>query len=218
VVKGDFWFVFDDLIECANNVQTEQGISPVMFVSNAVLFPGCLIPIRIFESRYQMMLKDVLSGNRTFILSFHPEDLTQPMTGSLGLIRSCVDQSDGTSILMLEGLKRVLLHQKISDRPYPSWKYKTYHNNDDYETIDEALVENLRNQILQLNKRVGSDFELYCSTENVDEITSTCDRLIDMTIHSLSFKKIFYDCLSAKRKIKQTLDIIGSINRGPGTI
>jgi hypothetical protein len=24
--------------------------------------------------------------------------------------------------------------------------------------------------------------------------------------------------LSAKRKIKQTLDIIGSINRGPGTI
>ena len=78
--------MFDDLIECSNNIQTEAGVSPVMFVSNAVLFPGCLIPIRVFESRYQMMLKDVLCGNRTFILSFHTEDLTQGMTGSLGLI------------------------------------------------------------------------------------------------------------------------------------
>ena len=100
--------MFDDLIECSNNIQAEAGVSPVMFVSNAVLFPGCLIPIRVFESRYRMMLKDVLGGTRTFILSFHAEDLTQGMTGSLGLVRSCVDQRDGTSILMLEGLKRVL--------------------------------------------------------------------------------------------------------------
>ena len=60
-----------DLIEYTNNVQTEEGTSPVMFVSSAVLFPGCRIPIRVFESRYRIMLKDVLNGDRTFILSFH---------------------------------------------------------------------------------------------------------------------------------------------------
>lgn len=206
--------MFDDLIECSNNIQTEAGVSPVMFVSNAVLFPGCLIPIRVFESRYRMMLKDVLGGNRTFILSFHTEDLTQQgMTGSLGLVRSCVDQRDGTSILMLEGLKRVLLQQRVGENSYPTWKYQTSHNTDDFEMLDKTLVENLRNQIQQLNKQVGSDFELYCSTESVFEITSTCDRLIDITIHSLSFKKEFFNCLSTERKIKQTLDVIDTINR-----
>lgn len=204
--------MFVDLIECSNNVETEEGISPVMFVSNTVLFPGCFIPIRVFESRYRMMLKDVLSGNRTFILSFHPEDRTHRMTGSLGLVRSCVDQTDGTSILMLEGLKRVVLDQRVGGKPYTTWKYQTSHNTDDYEMLDQPLVENLRNQIQQLNKRVGSDFELYCSTSSVVEITSTCDRLIEMTIQSLSFKKEFFDCLSTERKIKQTLDVIGTIN------
>ena len=196
--------MFDDLIECSNNIQAEAGVSPVMFVSNAVLFPGCLIPIRVFESSYRMMLKDVLCGNRTFILSFYAEDPTQGMTGSLGLVRSCVDQRDGTSILMLEGLKRVLLQQRVGENPYPTWKYQTSHNTDDFEMLDKTLVENLRNQIQQLNKQIGSDFELYCSTESVFEITSTCDRLIDITIHSLSFKKEFFNCLSTERKIKQT--------------
>ena len=204
--------MFVDLIEFSNNIETEEGTSPVMFVSNTVLFPGCLIPIRVFESRYRIMLKDVLRGNRTFILSFHPEDPTQRMTGSLGLVRSCVDQTDGTSILMLEGLKRVVLDQRIDDKPYATWKYKTSHNTDDYEMLDHRLVENLRNQIQQLNKRVGSDFEFYCSTGSIVEIMSACNRLIEMTIESLTFKKEFFDCLSTERKIKQTLDVIGTIN------
>jgi len=204
--------VYVDLIEYPNNVQTEEGTSPVMFVSNVVLFPGCQIPIRVFESRYRIMLKDVLNGNRTFILSFHPEDPTHSKTASLGLVRSCVDQTDGTSILMLEGLKRVVLDQRIGEEPYPTWKYKTSHNTDDYEILDKPLVENLRDKIQQLNKQVGSDFELYCSTASVVEITSTCDRLIEMTVQSLSFKKEFFDCLSTESKIKQTLDVIDTIN------
>ena len=203
--------MFVDLIECSNNIETEEGTSPVMFVSNTVLFPGCLVPIRVFESRYRIMLKDVLRGNRTFILSFHPEDSTQRMTGSLGLVRSCVDQTDGTSILTLEGLKRVVLDQRVGEKPSTTWKYKTFDNTDDYEMLDDHLVENLRNQIQQLNKRVGSDFEFYCSTRSVVEITSTCDRLIEMTIHSLTFRKEFFDCLSTERKIKQTLNVIGTI-------
>ena len=204
--------MYVDLIEYRNNILTEEGTSPVMFVSNAVLFPGCRIPIRIFESRYRIMLKDVLSGDRTFILSFHPEDPNGRMTASLGLVRSCVDQTDGTSILMLEGLKRVVLDHLISDEPYSTWKYQTLHNTDLYENLDHTLVEKLRNKIQQLNKQVGSDFELYCSTSSVVEIMSTCDHLIEMTVESLGFKKEFFDCLSTERKIKQTLNVIETIS------
>ena len=204
--------MYVDLIEYTNNIQTEEGTSPVMFVSNAVLFPRCQFPIRIFESRYRIMLKDVLSGDRTFILSFHPEDPNGRMTASLGLVRSCVDQTDGTSILMLEGLKRVVLDHQISDEPYSTWKYKTVHNTDLYENLDHTLVEKLRDKIQQLNKQVGSDFELYCSTSSVVEIMSTCDHLIEMTVESLGFKKEFFDCLSTERKIKQTLNVIETIS------
>jgi Lon protease-like protein len=203
--------VFVGLIEHSNNFKAEEEISPVMFVSNAVLFPGCLLPIRVFESRYRMMLKDVLSSNRTFILSFHLENPIHHMTASLGLVRSCVDQTDGTSILMLEGLKRIMLCQRIGGMPYPIWKYRTCINTDNYEMLDKSLVENLRNKIQELNKQIGIHFEFYCSTESVIEITSTCDRLIEMSTQSISFKKEFFDCSNTERKINQTLEVIDTI-------
>ena len=130
------------------------------------------------------------------------------MTASLGLVRSCVDQTDGTSILMLEGLKRVLLGQRIGGMPYPIWKYTTSINTDNYEMLDKSLVKNLRNKIQQLNKQIGIHFEFNCSTESVVEITSTCDRLIEMSTQSISFKKEFFDCMNIERKIKQTLEVI----------
>jgi hypothetical protein len=77
--------------------------------------------------------------------------------------------------------------------------------------IDKSLVENLRNKIQELNKQIGIHFEFYCSTESVIEITSTCDRLIEMSTQSISFKKEFFDCSNTERKINQTLEVIDTI-------
>ena len=42
---------------------------PIFPLSEVVLFPGALLPLHIFEKRYQAMLKDVLEGDRLIAMA-----------------------------------------------------------------------------------------------------------------------------------------------------
>ena len=87
---------------------------PVMPLPGAVLFPHALLPLYIFEPRYRKMLEHALQQHRMFCVSlikpscpdWHaPEDFFHFATA--GLIRACVGRGDGTSNLILQGLRRV---------------------------------------------------------------------------------------------------------------
>lgn len=87
-----------------------------MPLPSAVLFPHALLPLHIFEPRYQEMLELALAGPRMFCVALVKAQQT-PWTSlddffhiaGLGLIRACVGCRDGTSNLILQGLRRVRL-------------------------------------------------------------------------------------------------------------
>ncbi len=85
---------------------------PVMVLSDCYLFPGCFLPLFIFEERYRAMLRHALAHDRMFCigtrLGREEEAGVLPWT-TAGLIRACVRQPDGTSHLMLYGLRRVAI-------------------------------------------------------------------------------------------------------------
>jgi Lon protease-like protein len=84
---------------------------PVMVLSDCYLFPGCFLPLFIFEERYRDMLKHALNGERMFCIGTRigkSEDSVLPWS-TAGLIRACVKQPDGTSHVMLYGLRRINL-------------------------------------------------------------------------------------------------------------
>ena len=87
-----------------------------MPLPSAVLFPHALLPLHIFEPRYQKMLEFALRGPRMFCVPLvksqrapweSPDDFFH--IAGLGLIRACVGRPDGTSNLILQGLQRVCL-------------------------------------------------------------------------------------------------------------
>lgn len=90
----------------------------VMVLPQTVFFPHHLLPLHIFEPRYREMLRKALEGPRMFVVAM--EDPARPTrrVGGLGLIRSCVQQSNGTSNLILQGLARVRLDHLLQIRPY----------------------------------------------------------------------------------------------------
>ena len=49
-------------------------VVPVMTLGNCVFLPQQLMPLRIFEPRYRLMLKEALAGNRMFAVSQLDED------------------------------------------------------------------------------------------------------------------------------------------------
>ena len=98
---------------------------PIMALPGTCLFPGGRIPLHIFESKYRDMLKDVLSGDRMFCIGNLEQSGTElddnnnisPFT-TVGLLRACVLNHDGTANLILEGVKRVEILSIENNKPY----------------------------------------------------------------------------------------------------
>lgn len=99
---------------------------PVMPLSGALLFPHALLPLYIFEPRYQEMLAHVLSEHRMFCVALvKPQRAQWKSTddffhiAGVGLIRACVGRGDGTSNLILQGLRRVRFTSFDKSAPFP---------------------------------------------------------------------------------------------------
>lgn len=94
---------------------------PVMTLSNVILFPHAMLPLHIFEPRYRRMLRDALAGDRMFAVALQKpgrvREMPSPVAG-LGLIRVAVENPDGTSNLILQGIARVALGKAAQTRPY----------------------------------------------------------------------------------------------------
>jgi ATP-dependent Lon protease len=92
---------------------------PVMVLSECFLFPGCLLPLFIFEERYQTMLKHALATNRMFCIGVRCEADGRILPWSTaGLVRVCMTNDDGTSQLVLAGLRRIRLTGWVQEKPF----------------------------------------------------------------------------------------------------
>ena len=99
---------------------------PVMPLPGALLFPHALLPLHIFEPRYQEMLEHALKDHRMFSVALLKPQRTQWNStddffhvAGVGLIRACVDRGDGTSNLILQGFQRVRFTAFEQSAPFP---------------------------------------------------------------------------------------------------
>lgn len=196
-----------ELLDCVNLVQKDSGQSPVMFVSGAVLFPYCSVPIRIFEPKYISMLDNALESSRTFILSFEEEDNFELGMGTMGLIKTSMRQPDGTSILFLEGLYKVNIFQPIqTDADYPVFNYEKI------ESVDSQPDDNLMMQLKSKYHELSVKFDDIDYPKNLKfNDMSDCERLLDVFSHNIESKKMIYKMNDAENKVSMTLAIIKSI-------
>jgi Lon protease-like protein len=99
---------------------------PVMPLPGALLFPHALLPLHIFEPRYRAMLEHALREQRMFSVALiRPQRNQWNSTddffhvAGIGLIRACVGRNDGTSDLILQGLRRVRFTGFQQSAPFP---------------------------------------------------------------------------------------------------
>lgn len=96
-----------------------------MMLSGCALLPGARMPLYIFEPRYRKMVADALAGERMFCVGTIDEretaDPDSPVVfpdSTAGMIRACVENEDGTSHLVLEGLQRLRFMEWLPGKPY----------------------------------------------------------------------------------------------------
>lgn len=80
-----------------------------LFPLRVVLFPGALLPLHIFEPRYQQLLADVSAGDHRFGLLPPGEQGGLPAPGTIGcaaLVRAVQSLAEGRANIVVSGERR----------------------------------------------------------------------------------------------------------------
>jgi Lon protease-like protein len=98
---------------------------PIFPLPGAVLLPGTLLPLHIFEPRYRRMLADALAGDRTIGMAmlqpgWERAGATPPIfpVGGAGRIVAAEELEDGRSNIVLEGVFRYRVLDEDPPAPY----------------------------------------------------------------------------------------------------
>src|SRR2546423_8626434 len=130
---------------------------PVMPLPGALLFPNALLPLHIFEPRYQQMLELALREHRMFSVAVIKPQPAQWKTtddffhiAGIGLIRACVGRGDGTSNLILQGLRRGRFTAFEQSAPFPIARIELLKS----ETTTTVETEALGAKVIELYSKL----------------------------------------------------------------
>jgi Lon protease-like protein len=156
--------------------------APVMTLPNATLFPRALLPIYIFEPRYRRMLDETLHSHRMMIIAMRKAGVAREVPCSiagLGVVRVCVQNADGTSHLILEGLSRVELGQTVRHKPFRINRFQALQTpNRDSVAID-ALMAKVRDLVGERIRQEMPAMKTVSKKVSVKEVISSLERLND---------------------------------------
>jgi Lon protease-like protein len=166
-------------MECSDDCPrpTLPDEMPVMVLPDCHLFPGCLLPLYIYEERYRKMLAHALDSNRMFCIGNREgegEDAPISTHSTAGLVRACVRQKDGTSHLLLLGLQRIKLGDWVQTKPFRVARIEPL------ETVtgDPDEQQRLKNEALGLFSAASEQAkELRKVLEENDDAEMVCDVL-----------------------------------------
>ncbi len=117
-----------------------------LFPLHMVLFPGQMLPLRIFETRYQQMMDDCLQGDRTFgVVLIHsgPEvgpAATPHTVGTSATIQNVARLPDGRRHIITRGSERFRLQDYWEDdKPYLTGRVSNWPWHDSHHPNDELV-------------------------------------------------------------------------------
>jgi len=180
---------------------------PVMTLPNTAFFPQALMPLHIFEPRYRAMLVDVLASNRLFaVAGLDPAAMQDPerfepphRVASVGIVRACQKNANGTSNLLLQGICRVEIVRILRDEPYRRIQVRALASAAGASADENQALRRELARLLGLKLRLAADGskELTSFLKTVEDP----EAFIDIAAFSLC------EDAGLKQKLLETLDV-----------
>ena len=178
-----------------------------MTLPGVVFFPQALMPLHIFEPRYREMLRDVLASNRLFAVAgldvrkLEEPGLSEPpqRIASVGIIRACQKNDNGTSNLLLQGLCRVEITHIVTDQPYRRIRVRALASQPGASAQDNELLRADLSRLLALKLKLAAagSGEMAAFLKTIDDP----EAFVDIAAFSLC------DSARLKQKLLETLDV-----------
>jgi Lon protease-like protein len=164
-----------------------------MILPGTALFPGAMLPLYIFEPRYQLMLGEALESHRLFgVVSSLEDGESAGSRGGVGLVRACVANDDGSANLVLQGITRVEFLRWDEASPYPKATVKAL----DSTNSSASSSASLRNEILTLISKIAES-----GTPIPDQLITSLSQLQDFD----QFSDMAASCLVGDPAVRQRL-------------
>ncbi len=134
---------------------------PILSLRNNVLFPGVVLPISIGRPRSIQLIKDAYRNNKIVgTVAQKDPDTENPeyedlhTVGTIGQIVKLLEMPDGSTTAIIQGRKRMMLQELVSDNPYFIAKVKTLpESKPDILSRDfNAIIGSLKDMSLKIIK------------------------------------------------------------------
>ena len=118
-----------------------------LFPLNLVLFPGMILPLRIFEPRYHQMIRHCLEGDRHFGVVLIKEgsevgEGAEPfLVGTVAEITKVEPQPDGQLMVTSVGVRRFRVDKLVEGQPYMQAEVTILDEGDPEAPVPEGLLE-----------------------------------------------------------------------------
>jgi Lon protease-like protein len=180
---------------------------PVMTLPNTAFFPQALMPLHIFETRYRQMLRDSLATNRLFAVAGlnlgrmnEPDHFEPPhRVASVGIIRACQKNDNGTSNLLLQGLCRVEIVKIVRDEPYRSIQIRALSSQAGATADENQALRRELSRLLNLKLKLAASgaTEMTAFLKTVEDP----EAFVDIAAFSLCENSVL------KQRLLETLDV-----------
>ena len=144
-------------------------IIPILSLRNTVLFPGVVLPISIGRPRSIQLIKDAYrNGKIVGTVAQKDPDIENPKfldlhsVGTIGQIVKLLEMPDGSTTAIIQGRKRMVLHELVSDDPYFMARVKTIPEikpeilSKDFDAIVGSLKD-LSLKIIKINPNISPE-------------------------------------------------------------
>ncbi len=187
--------------------------TPLIPLSDGILFPRMVIPIVITQSEYTKMIDSVMAGNRMLGLvsvktqekknHYLPEDLND--IGTISLILKMAKDEEGKIHLMIQGLNRIKIKKIIRENPFMEGIIEPVMESEKKDKEIEGLMANLM-KIFQDIVRISPVIpnELGAMSATIEEPGMLADMITSTINCTLEDKQSILATLDIKERLKKT--------------
>jgi len=143
-------------------------VIPVFPLPDVVFFPGTVLPLHVFETRYRTMVRDALAADRAIAVALLRPGWEQKYEGNpdyfpiatAGRMEDIATTPDGRYYFKLVGAVRVRLGQVVRDAPYRLVRAEEIPEGpvaEDDPSIRRAKLDLLASQVSLVRELTGDD-------------------------------------------------------------
>jgi ATP-dependent Lon protease len=150
------------------DVEVPEAI-PILSLRNTVLFPGVVLPISIGRPKSIQLIKDAYRNDKIVgTVAQKDPDVENPeyqdlhSIGTIGQIVKLLEMPDGSTTAIIQGRKRMMLQELVSNDPYFVAKVKTIPeskpeiSSKDFDAIVGSLKD-LSLKIIKINPNISPE-------------------------------------------------------------